>query len=90
MRLRPDDEDGVAAQRLAAGFLDEARGITVLLGADTAAVEGDGCVEAIRLADGRELPCDIVVSAVGIRPNATLARDFEEPNTLSTAMRTLS
>ncbi|MBN8938266.1 MAG: NAD(P)/FAD-dependent oxidoreductase [Rhizobiales bacterium] len=61
----------------AAGLLKRAleqRGIKVLLGADTAAIEGDGCVEAVRLADGRVLAADMVVSAVGIRPNADLAR----------------
>ncbi len=34
----------------------EARGQTVLTGADTAAILGDGKVEAIRLKDGREIP----------------------------------
>jgi nitrite reductase (NADH) large subunit len=61
----------------AAGMLKtalEERGITVLLGADTAAIEGDECVETVLLADGRQLPADMVVSAVGIRPNADLAR----------------
>ncbi|MGL4290036.1 MAG: NAD(P)/FAD-dependent oxidoreductase [Phreatobacter sp.] len=61
----------------AAGLLKQAleqRGIKVMLGADTAAIEGDGCVEAVRLADGRVLAADMVVSAVGIRPNADLAR----------------
>ncbi len=72
-RLMERQLDAEAAAMLKAAL--EARGITVLLGADTAAVTGDGCVEAVRLADGRELPCDIVVSAVGIRPNATLARE---------------
>jgi len=72
-RLMERQLDAEAAAMLKAAL--EARGITVLLGADTAAVTGDGCVEAVRLADGRELPCDIVVSAVGIRPNSTLARE---------------
>jgi nitrite reductase (NADH) large subunit len=52
----------------------QARGIEIILGADTAAVEGDACVEAVRLADGRVLQADMVVAAVGIRPNAELAR----------------
>lgn len=71
-RLMERQLDAEAASLLKAAL--EARGITVLLGADTAAVEGDGCVEAVRLTDGRVLACDIVVSAVGIRPNALLAR----------------
>lgn len=72
-RLMERQLDAEAASLLKAAL--EARGITVLLGADTAAIEGDGCVEAVRLVDGRELPCDIVVSAVGIRPHAALARE---------------
>lgn len=72
-RLMERQLDAEAAAMLKVAL--EARGISVLLGADTAAVEGDGCVEAVRLADGKELPCDIVVAAVGIRPNATLARE---------------
>ena len=52
----------------------EARGQTVLTGADTAAILGDGKVEAIRLKDGREIPADLVVMAVGIRPCVALAR----------------
>jgi nitrite reductase (NADH) large subunit len=51
----------------------ERRGVTVLLQAETAAVKGRRKVEAVVLADGRELPADIVVVAVGVRPNASLA-----------------
>jgi len=53
----------------------EARGQTVLTGADTAEILGDGKVEAVRLKDGREIPADLVVMAVGIRPSVALARD---------------
>jgi nitrite reductase (NADH) large subunit len=52
----------------------EQRGVRVLLEADTAAVEGEGGVEAVRLADGRVLTADLVVMAVGVRPSADLAR----------------
>ncbi len=53
----------------------ERRGLAVLTEADTAAIEGDGKVEAVRLKDGRVIPADIVVMAVGIRPATTLARE---------------
>src|SRR5918998_3443680 len=46
----------------------ERRGVRVLLEADTAAVEGQNRVEAVRLADGRVLPAHLVVVAVGVRP----------------------
>lgn len=52
----------------------EARGVEVLLGAETKRVEGRRCVEAVTLADGRTLPADLVVVAVGVRPNAEIAR----------------
>lgn len=53
----------------------ERRGIAFALSADTAAIEGGGHVSAVRLKDGRTLPADLVVMAVGIRPNTALARD---------------
>jgi nitrite reductase (NADH) large subunit len=52
----------------------EAKGIAVHLNAETAAIRGTKKVEAVALKDGRELPADIVVMAVGIRPNAELAQ----------------
>ncbi len=51
------------------------RGLTVLTGADTAAILGDDRVTGVRLRDGTELAADIVVMAVGIRPDARLAAD---------------
>ncbi|HZU64161.1 MAG TPA: nitrite reductase large subunit NirB [Novosphingobium sp.] len=53
----------------------ERRGQTILTGADTAEILGrDGHVAGVKLKDGREIPADIVVMAVGIRPNTALAR----------------
>lgn len=53
----------------------ERRGQTILTGADTAEIVGNnGHVAAVRLKDGREIPADIVVMAVGIRPSVDLAR----------------
>jgi len=53
----------------------EGRGIRFLLGAKTQAILGDaqGRVSAVELADGRQLPAQLVVMAVGIRPNTELA-----------------
>ena len=62
----------------AAGYLLEqaitARGIAVHTKANTHAILGDDRVRAVRLDDGTEIPADIVVMAVGIRPSAELAR----------------
>ncbi|TCT08010.1 NAD(P)/FAD-dependent oxidoreductase [Aquabacter spiritensis] len=50
-----------------------AQGITVVLGAASAAIEGDGRVAALRLADGRRLPADLLVMACGVTPKIGLA-----------------
>jgi nitrite reductase (NADH) large subunit len=55
------------------------RGLEFLIGAQTEALVGDGedgrtgRVKAVRFADGREIPADLVVMAAGIRPNTLLA-----------------
>ncbi|WP_246524981.1 nitrite reductase large subunit NirB [Sphingobium phenoxybenzoativorans] len=63
----------------AAGYLLkselERRGQTILTHADTGEIYGNGKVEGVRLKDGREIPCSIVVMAVGIRPATALARE---------------
>ncbi|MGE3772275.1 MAG: nitrite reductase large subunit NirB [Gammaproteobacteria bacterium] len=66
--------DAVAGRLLADAL--EARGIRFALGAQTAALRGDdaGRVRAVALADGRELPATLVVMAVGIRPEISLAQ----------------
>jgi len=53
----------------------EKRGIDILTGANTLAITGDTWVESVRLEDGRALPADLVVMAVGIRPHAALAKE---------------
>ncbi len=55
----------------------ESRGHTVLTGANTQEIigDGDGKVIGVRLEDGTELRADIVVMAVGIRPATALARN---------------
>ncbi|MEX0282455.1 MAG: nitrite reductase large subunit NirB [Arenibacterium sp.] len=63
----------------AAGYLLkkslEEKGIKVLLSANSKEIVGkDGHVRALMLDDGTELPCDLLVMAVGIRPNVTLGR----------------
>ncbi len=50
------------------------RGIEVLVAANTEAILGENCVTGVKLKDGRVLPADLVVMAVGIRPNAALAK----------------
>ena len=63
----------------AAGYLLEqeleGRGIKVITKASTKKILGDARVEGIELEDGRVIPATLVVMAVGIRPNAALAKD---------------
>ncbi|WP_299673973.1 nitrite reductase large subunit NirB [uncultured Roseobacter sp.] len=63
----------------AAGYLLrkslEDKGITILCGANSKEILGaDGRARALLLDDGTELPCDLLVMAVGIRPNVALAQ----------------
>ncbi|UWQ17435.1 nitrite reductase large subunit NirB [Jannaschia sp. M317] len=63
-----------------AGFLLrralEDKGITVRCQANSKQILGqDGHVRALQLDDGTELPCDLLVMAVGIRPNVALGAD---------------
>ena len=52
------------------------KGITVHCQANSKEILGkDGHVKALLLDDGTELPCDLLVMAVGIRPNAKLAQE---------------
>jgi nitrite reductase (NADH) large subunit len=53
----------------------EERGIEILTEANTNAILGDTHVTGVRLEDGRTLPADLVVMAVGIRPHSVLAKE---------------
>jgi nitrite reductase (NADH) large subunit len=63
------DEEAAALVRRAL----EARGIAVRLAAEATRFEGDGQVRAVVLKDGSVLPADLVVTAIGIRPETGLA-----------------
>ncbi|UOK71502.1 NAD(P)/FAD-dependent oxidoreductase [Ancylobacter polymorphus] len=61
----------------AAGLLRgalEGRGLTLLTGVTTQEILGTDHVSGVRLADGRCLPADLVVLAIGVRPRVDLAR----------------
>jgi nitrite reductase (NADH) large subunit len=71
-RLMERQLDDPAALLLKAAI--EAKGCEVLLDADTARVLGTTHVEGVQLTDGRIIPADLVVCAVGVRPNIDLGR----------------
>jgi nitrite reductase (NADH) large subunit len=52
----------------------EERGLNFLMEAQTEAILGRERVESVRFKDGMEIAADLVVMAVGIRPNIELAR----------------
>jgi nitrite reductase (NADH) large subunit len=72
--------DRLMERQLDAGAADMLRarldrmGVGAALSASTAAILGEGRVRGVALADGRTLPADLVVMAVGIRPEVALAR----------------
>jgi nitrite reductase (NADH) large subunit len=65
--------DSVAGQLLQKSL--EAKGLRFLMGAQTQALIGgdQGRVTAVAFKDGTQVPADLVVMAVGIRPNTALA-----------------
>jgi nitrite reductase (NADH) large subunit len=69
MNAQLNPEAGVILQRSV-----EKLGIKVITGAHTTEILGKHAVTGVKLKDGREVPCDIVVAAAGIRANAELAR----------------
>jgi NAD(P)H-dependent nitrite reductase large subunit/NAD(P)H-dependent nitrite reductase small subunit len=64
--------DAAAAVLLRASLAS--RGIEFKMPAQTSAIVGTDHVEGVRFADGSEIQADLVVMAVGVRPNITLAR----------------
>jgi nitrite reductase (NADH) large subunit len=51
----------------------EAKGMRVLLRAQTCSIHGASSVDCVELQDGRRIACGLVVMAVGVRPNTALA-----------------
>lgn len=50
------------------------RGLHFFTNGQTESIIGETKAEGLRLADGREVPADLVVVAIGIRPNVDLAK----------------
>ncbi|RJQ83507.1 NAD(P)/FAD-dependent oxidoreductase [Amycolatopsis panacis] len=65
----------VASPEISEFFAEHHRaaGHTVLLGTGVSALHGAECVESVELSDGRRLPADLVVVAVGVLPETALA-----------------
>ncbi|MFG1201861.1 FAD-dependent oxidoreductase [Xanthobacter aminoxidans] len=55
--------------------LHEGHGVTILTGTGVARILGTDGVTGVELADGRVLPADLVLSAVGAVPNGEIAAD---------------
>ncbi len=53
----------------------KSKGVNVITGNGIAEFLGeDGCLTGVKLKDGTEIPCMLAVVAIGVRPNAALAR----------------
>jgi nitrite reductase (NADH) large subunit len=72
-RLMERQLDAPAAALLKS--LVEAKGIEILLNANTARIIGANRVEGVELSEGRRIAADAVIFAAGIRPNVMLARE---------------
>ncbi|MGB3666873.1 MAG: FAD-dependent oxidoreductase [Bermanella sp.] len=53
----------------------ETKGLHFKMQASTQSIKGNGRVEKVCFADGSELEADLVIMAIGIRPNIQLAQD---------------
>jgi 3-phenylpropionate/trans-cinnamate dioxygenase ferredoxin reductase subunit len=71
----------VACETLSSFFQDfhRSQGVSIELNAGVQALEGNGAVSGVRLADGRLIPCDAALIGVGGVPNEELARDAGLP-----------
>jgi nitrite reductase (NADH) large subunit len=76
-RLMERQLDAPAAALLKS--LVEAKGIEILLNANTARIIGENRVEGVELSEGRRIAADAVIFAAGIRPNVMLAREAGIP-----------
>jgi nitrite reductase (NADH) large subunit len=74
-RLMERQLDGPASALLKTSL--EQRGIDVVLNADSAAIQGRRVAGGLRLKNGRTIDADMVVMAVGIKPNVSLARQAD-------------
>ncbi|MEU4428729.1 nitrite reductase large subunit NirB [Actinoplanes sp. NPDC024001] len=75
MERQLDERAGQMLQASVEGKL----GIEVVTNAMTTEILGKDRVTGVKLADGREIPCDVVVIAAGIRPNTQMVADSGLP-----------
>ncbi|MEV4639771.1 nitrite reductase large subunit NirB [Actinoplanes sp. NPDC049548] len=74
MNTQLDAQGGATLQRSV-----EQLGIEVITDAMTTEILGKHSVTGVKLADGRTIPCDVVVVAAGIRANAEVAQASDLP-----------
>ncbi len=66
----------VTSPEVAGFFLDEhtRQGVRFVLGGQPAVIKGQERVRAVGLADGTEIPADLVLTGIGVNPETTLAQ----------------
>ena len=72
-RLMPRQIDDRGSAVLQAKL--ETLGLKIRTSTNTSEIAGDGCIEAMKFADGTEIPVDMLVISAGIKPRDELARD---------------
>jgi len=65
----------VTSPEMSGFFLDvhTSEGVRFALSSQAAVIKGDARVRAVGLADGTEIPCDLVIAGIGIAPEVSLA-----------------
>lgn len=53
----------------------EMLGIRIITANSVSKIEGDGSVSGVILSDGENIDCDLVIFAIGVRPNVDVAKD---------------
>ena len=66
--LNLDEEFAVKVEEIL-----KSKGVKIMTNCRAEAILGKEKVEAVRLSDGRTIPADVVIVAVGVRPNTSLA-----------------
>ncbi|MBN2231862.1 MAG: FAD-dependent oxidoreductase [Deltaproteobacteria bacterium] len=72
-QVMPQFLDAEMAQHV--GNHIRANGVNLELGETVAALSGEKAVSGVKLKSGKEIPAEVVIVAVGVRPNDELARD---------------
>lgn len=72
-RLMPRQLDESSSKRLQDILLE--KGVKLYLGLATEEILGDEKVSGVKLSNGEEIPCDLIILSTGVKPNLEIAQD---------------